>query len=417
MRNLTIASVAGLSLGLSLATLSLTENPAHACGGCFSPPDQITTVDSHRMVVSLGIEESILWDQIEYSGDPEEFVWVLPVPTPEVSVELAEAGFFEALDSLTAPSVQPASPPPQLFCPVSDTQSYGCGAAQSADFGNAVDGGVAPPVIVYDRDVVGPYETVTIGAEDPNALYSWLEQHNYAITQESLPAIEHYVTLGHAFIVLRLRPDVGVDAMQPIRVRYPGFLGTFPLKMVVVGAQGVLDLSLWIVAEQRYEARNYGTVEINEAELAWDWAASQSNYRDVFAATIERAGGRAWVVEYANNFDNLPIYDFPDDVTAVRNNMPAPYITRLRTSALVEYIDQDLELAPAAVSLPVDNFFLAPIDVNRPADVDCGNSDSSSDGIYCTVDTSNGKGAAVIAMLMALGVMVVTRRRRKSDIR
>jgi hypothetical protein len=401
---LTKLCLAGSSLILSLALfLALTEQRAHACGGCFAPPDQVTTVGSHRMVVALGIEESVLWDQIIYTGSPEDFVWVLPVPSPEVIVELAEARFFDDLDERTAPLIEPASPPPTLFCP----QSGGCAfSAQAAD---GSPNSPSDKVIVYGHDIVGPYETVTIGAEDPGALYAWLEDHNYAITPEAYPAIEHYVGLENAFVVLRLRPGQGVDAMQPVRVRYPGFLGTFPLKMVVVGAQGLLEMSLWIIAEQRFEIRNYSTVRIDSSTLSWDWDTQRSNYREVYEDTIQAQGGRAWVVEHASPFAQLGLDAYPD-ARLVSFDVGTAYVTRLRTSMLVENISDDMELAPAADTSDVSSFLLAPIDINRPEDVNCGGGDG--DGIYCTADTSNGKGAAFIAGLMFFGVMLVLRRRR-----
>jgi hypothetical protein len=259
--------------------------------------------------------------------------------------------------------------------------------------------------VVYDQGLVGPYETLIIGSEDPAALYAWLEGNNYAITPEAYPAIEHYVGLQNAFVVLRLRAGLGIDAMVPVRVRYPGFLGTFPLQMVVVGAQGVLDLSLWIIAEQRYEIGNYSTVRIDESALAWDWNQQRSNYRELFAAAIEAQGGRAWVVEHAGLFDAIPFGEY-DDAVLVRAMMAAPYVTRLRTSMLVENLNQDMELAPAADTSDVSSFMLASIDLNRPEDVDC------DDGIYCAADASAGTNAAFIAGIMIIGVMLVLRRRR-----
>ncbi len=405
MHSLAKASISG-SILLSVAAVTVAlEADARACGGCFAPPEQVTVVDSHRMVISLGLEETILWDQIVYSGEPEDFVWVLPVPSPEVTIELADSEFFDALDRQSAPVIQPLSTPP--LC--ATATSAACGGARPAPL-SAPEDSPTDGVTVYDHDVIGPYETVTIGAEDPDALYTWLDNNGYAIFPEAVPAMEHYIALDNPFVVLRLRPDVGVSAMQPVRVRYPGFMGSFPLKMVVVGAQGVLDLSLWIVAEQRYEARNYGTVAIDVAELAWDWDLSRSNYADVFADTIEREAGRAWVVEYAGTLDELWLPD-SGDVAVLRENITYPYVTRLRTSMLVEHIDQDLQLAPADDPGDVSNFLFAPIDINFPTNVCGGTTDDG--GIYCKVGMASGRDAAILAGLMMFGVMLVLGRRRR----
>jgi hypothetical protein len=100
-----VAALAALVLVSSLPA----PRRAEACGGCFAPSTTVTAVDSHRMVVLLSPERSVLWDQIAYSGAPEDFVWVLPVPGPEVVVELADTSFFDELDGQTSPVVQTAA--------------------------------------------------------------------------------------------------------------------------------------------------------------------------------------------------------------------------------------------------------------------------------------------------------------------
>jgi hypothetical protein len=331
-----------------------------ACGGCFSPPDVVTTVDGHRMVISLSPAETVLWDQIVYSGAPEDFVWVLPVPSELVKIELAEAAFFEQIDAATAPTVTPASPSP---CAAAQAASCGgCGEATSAD---SADDDPSDGVTVFDHSVVGPYETVTLGSEDPDALYDWLSTRGYAVPESTVPTLEFYIDKQSVFVVMRLAPGEGVDAMQPVRVRYPGYMATFPLAMVVVGAYGVLDLALWVIAEQRYEARNYGTVRIDETQLSWDWATNRSNYGELFDAAVLAGNSRAWVVEHASSLEQVYLGGDADaDEAVARLHQPYPYITRLRTRMLVDHINEDLELAPAEDPTDVPSQLLATIDVN-----------------------------------------------------
>src|SRR6185436_18360810 len=68
-------------LGSMVAALVALAHPkdADACGGCFVPPDANTQVTGHRMILSVGMDQSTLYDQIEYSGNPAEFAWVLPI--------------------------------------------------------------------------------------------------------------------------------------------------------------------------------------------------------------------------------------------------------------------------------------------------------------------------------------------------
>jgi hypothetical protein len=347
-------------LAASLCAWFVRPRAAEACGGCFAPTDTVTSVDSHRMVIALSTTETLLWDQIRYQGNPKDFVWVLPVPTPETQIEIADPVFFDELDSQTSPRIQPATP---LF-PCNFGASCGGGGDSAAT--GTVDGMTMPEeeVTVYSEETIGPYETATIGSEDADALRQWLLQHGYRVPPETEPVIDDYIGEGAVFVVLRLSPGQGVQAMQPVRVRYQGMMASFPLKMVTVGAQGALNLSLWVIAEQRYEADNYPTRTINPNTLAWDWSQNRSNYGAVFAETIEQAGGRGWIVEHASPLSQLFFSSLErNEVYALQ---PYPYLTRLRTRMLVDHLQDDLELAPASDYRDVSSSLVAWGELNRP---------------------------------------------------
>ena len=387
--------VASLTVLAWAASLPVARR-AEACGGCFG--QTITTVESHRMAVLLSAERSVLWDQIAYSGAPEDFVWVLPVPGPEVTIQLADPSFFDELDGQTAPVVQPE---PADF----DQGCFGCCAAGGGVAAADGEGGV----VVYTEGAVGPYETVVLGGEDGAALQDWLVEHGYPVQDAAVPIIEKYVAEGSAFVALRLAPDAGVQAMQPVRVGYKGFLARFPLEMVKIGAYGQLGLTLWVIADQRYEPMNYPTARIDPDELVYDWSTVTSNYDDVFRATIDEAGGRAWIVEHADRFDLL-WFTQPGDPDLVTQTVRNPFITRLRTRMLVEHMDEDIELGPAEDASPVSRFLQAGSEIDRPFDDD-------DDG--CRVQQHASVHVALLAFVLAsLGWMWRpgrSRRRRGSD--
>src|SRR5262245_43728399 len=102
-----LLGIAGLA-----AVAFLVDRPAHACGGCFHgppPPQQSTETESvvtdHRMVFSVSKTQTVLWDQIRYTGEPGEFAWVLPVRAG-ARVELSHDAFIAALEASTQPVVQ-----------------------------------------------------------------------------------------------------------------------------------------------------------------------------------------------------------------------------------------------------------------------------------------------------------------------
>src|SRR5262252_10264803 len=93
---------------------------ARACGGCFHPPTVDSIVTGHRMAFAVSDNRTVLWDQIQYSGNPSDFGWVLPV-APGATLELSNDAWFEALESATSTRVTA----PQLKC-ASDNSNSGC---------------------------------------------------------------------------------------------------------------------------------------------------------------------------------------------------------------------------------------------------------------------------------------------------
>ncbi|MCC6994007.1 MAG: DUF2330 domain-containing protein [Deltaproteobacteria bacterium] len=406
-----------LQLGVvAFVGLTITQAPrlADACGGCFAPTDTVTSVDAHRMVIALSPERTVLWDQIKYTGNPADFVWVLPVPSSDAVVALAEDSFFARLEAQTAPRVQPLRPPTPLFCPDEGGGGFGCGGGAYDGDDDATQGAADAGVQVFNQSVVGPYETVTIGSEDAGALQTWLGEHGYAVPVATRPTLMHYIDQKSVFIVLRLRPGAGVQAMQPVRVTFPGYMATFPLKMVTVGASAVLELTLWVIADQRYDAGNYGTLTIDPKDVTWDWGSNRSDYDTVFRATIEQGGGRAWIAEYAGPEGTLAAVAPPfgsglgesPDATAARGTLRVPYVTRLRTRLLPEHLSKDLMLMPSPLSANIDAVLLAEREINRPAQPDCNRNQG------CRLGLGRRAGAAAGPLLLLVAVVMVLRRRK-----
>jgi hypothetical protein len=410
-----------LSFGLSTAA----PNTAEACGGCFAPNDSVTVVTSHRMAVALSSTQTTLWDQIEYAGSPEDFVWVLPI-RGEVLVELADNAFFEALSQVTTVNLQGTFPPLQTFCP--DPCARFAPSSGAADSGIALDSAVT----VYGEAVVGPYETATIGSEDPAALVNWLQDNGYAVPDSTLPMIAHYTDEGLNFAVLRLSPNSGVNQMQPVRVTTPGIMPVFPLRMVGAGVQDTVGLDLYIIGEGRYGAANFDVLEIDASRLAYDWNTSSFNYLDVFDQTLAEAGGRAWIAEYAQpqaQWEYIRYYTSSGDGGATQEagsdyaiavtGLSAPYLTRLRTDLAPTFLDEDLILS-ASTAGDISNFGQVAREINRPPDVVCstvcsdiprGGTRETDSRTGCDVAAGGGGASLVLAPLLALFISRHRRRR------
>ncbi|APR85299.1 Hypothetical protein A7982_10648 [Minicystis rosea] len=279
----------------------LAPADARACGGCFHPenqaPEQGSVVLAHRMALSISPDASVLWDQVRYAGSPAEFAWVLPV-RPGARLEVASDAWFEALDAATGVRIRP----PALQCVTQTTQQIssigyryrGCsGTSMSA--GCAADAEsflstetevvtdvteLAPPeepITIVHQGSAGPYETVTLHADVPGALPTWLASHGYAIDDDIHPILDAYAKEGFDFIALRLLPDKGVQQMKPVRVIQPGAVTTLPLRMVAAGTGANVSLTLFVIGEGRYRPSSFPEVPL-PAHLTWDFFDQKSNW-------------------------------------------------------------------------------------------------------------------------------------------
>lgn len=303
-----------VALPLSFA-LTLSPADARACGGCFhpedQPPEQASVVLSHRMALSISTDTSVLWDQVQYTGSPVEFAWVLPVK-PGATLEVASDAWFEALDAATAVRVSA----PTLQCVtrsqvVDDYSYHGCqvaaGPAAAAGCGAEGAGAVRdtteitelapekPPVSVVHQGSAGPYETVTLHSNEPGVLTDWLVAHGYAIGADIQPTLDGYAEQGFDFIALRLAPNLGVQQMKPVRVVQPGAVTTLPLRMVAAGTGASVSLTLFVIAEGRIGPQNFASAEIPHP-ITWNFNSQASDYGSLRSQSL---GGSAWLTAYA----------------------------------------------------------------------------------------------------------------------
>jgi hypothetical protein len=289
---------------LATASLGLLTAPrdAQACGACLVPPGENTTVTAHRMALSISPEQTVLWDQIQYDGDAEEFAWVLPVK-PGAYVQISTDAWFEALDAATTATA---------FAPSVDcgggVNGPGCGSSNDSlraatALGDEESGGTGGQpgsnVTVVHRGTVGPFDTVTLSTETPGVLNDWLNGAGYAVDPETQPVIDAYVAEGFDFIALRLQPGKDVKAMKPVRVVSPGASPTLPLRMVAIGTGANVALTLFVISEGRWQAKNFSNAVLPADLLSWDFQTQSSNYGEMREKILTQNAGKTWLTSFA----------------------------------------------------------------------------------------------------------------------
>ncbi|HEY8042320.1 MAG TPA: DUF2330 domain-containing protein [Polyangiaceae bacterium] len=309
-------------MGLGLLSVAATSGDARACGGCFHGPTQSgSVITDHRMIFRVSPTETTLYDEIEYQGNPASFAWVLPIHGT-VTVGLSSDIVFAALEASTKTTIQSPTLP---ACPSCSCADFGGTAGAAADAGASLDAS-DHGVSVTGQAVVGPYDTVQLHSTDPNALDAWLTANGYSIPADIQPIVAAYVNEGFDFLALRLAPGQGVQAMRPVRVTAAGAGLSLPLRMVAAGTGATVGITLWVVADGRYEPQNFKQFTIDPSELTWDWAADISDYTTVRAQKEAALGNAAWQIE-----SSLEL---------------SPY--QIENSILNHQADQDYDAVPAS---------------------------------------------------------------------
>ncbi len=345
--------IVAASFAAALTSSYALERQASACGGCFSPPpsptENPTVVTDHRMILTIAQEQSTLYDQIKYSGNPSAFAWVLPI-SGAVTVGLSADIVFKALDGSTTTSI--VAPPAN--CPAAPTcNNRNSGASFSDSAGTSADAGAASPpgVVVTKEEVVGPYETVQLKATDANALEAWLSKNGFSVPADVQPVVDKYVSEHFDFLALKLLPGKNVTDMRPVRVTTKGANAVLPLRMVAAGTGATVGISLWVLGEGRYETQNFPSFAIPTDDIAWDWAQSKSNYTELRTAKAAAASGRAWETEssttlYRQQIENAVIrsyyngggYPYPGYPTSPNDPDAGPALDPDEASAQLDYL-------------------------------------------------------------------------------
>jgi hypothetical protein len=402
-RALRLATAAAITAAGVAALAALTEGDARACGGCFHeppPPSEVPSViTDHRMILSISSQQTTLYDQIHYQGSPSSFAWVLPI-SGVATVGLSADVVFATLDKLTEVGIQA----PPLVCP--SPPSSGCpgngtlGGASASDASSAPS---PPAVDVVKQETVGPYETVQLKSDDPNALIDWLTTHNFVVPSDVKPIITAYTNEHFGFLAMKLVPGANVKSMRPVRVSTPGAAPVLPLRMVAAGTGATVGVTLWVVAEGRYEPANFPSFVIKPTELVWDYAAGSSDYKTIRAQRAQALGGRGWQVESV-----LPIFptsfttlvetsgrQFGPPIDAGADYDPAPYdggakspgtvrdedlltlfqgmqpsdvkVSRIRSDLAHAALTTDLQLSAASDQSNMANLYNVTRSVNAPA--------------------------------------------------
>lgn len=276
--------------GLVALGFVVTARPAAACGGTFcgtgpqaQPVDQtgenILFVPHDAGTISAHV-------QIQYTGEPAEFAWIIPLPS-EPDIAIGSQPLFDNLLSGTVPTYQ--------------VLRQGCRSLAGAEGGGSVGDVVDTPVgpTVLSHQTVGSFEVTVLSGGTADELVQWLSDNEFDNVPDAPELFQHYIDAGLVFAAIRLVAGAGLDSIHPIEFRYAGTRPAIPIILTSVAAVDDMAIRVFVLGDERYVPTNYQHIELNPVRI--DWQQFASNYSDVLARAVDSEGadGHAFVTEYA----------------------------------------------------------------------------------------------------------------------
>jgi hypothetical protein len=278
--------------------------------------------------------------QIQYTGDPKRFAWIVPVPAvPEVTV-----GSRKLFSNLLAATVPTVTVDARRSCNGTTTSAngcdYRCGAAIPNLAMDFADGGAVSP---HGRKVtgqaVGAFDVSIVQPASAGDVMQWLRDNGFVEDPAAPPILARYIEQGHVFVAVKLLPDAGVDEIHPLVLRYPGSEPCIPIELTSIAAVDDMGVRAFFLSDRRVVPTNYSEVVFDPVLL--DWPNAGTNYTSVVSRAVDAPGadGHAFVTEYAGSTDVVSTTDLvvtgwnPD---AFRSLSPGEVVSELVREGFVQ---------------------------------------------------------------------------------
>lgn len=304
----------GITLGFALVATAVPMD-SRACGGFFCTTVPINQA-AEQIVFRQQANTVTAMVRIQYSGNAEDFSWVVPVPnTPEISI--GSDTTFNDLDFATQPrfnlsTVGQVCSQDQLIFPVS---------APSLEVSDsAADNGV----VVEEQLTVGPFDIEIVSSDNPDDLSIWLADNDYLVTDSGSELIAPYVNEGMKFVAVRLRSGESSGSIQPIVLEYETDRPAVPIRLTAVAAEDDMGVLVWVVNDQLGRAipENYVHVIPNYSRLDWFNGSfnAYGSYQSLITDAMNESGGQGFATDYAGTIDG----DITNSLTStnlIENNL------------------------------------------------------------------------------------------------
>ncbi len=323
---------AGLTLGLAVVATSVPM-AANACGGFFCTTIPINQA-AEQIVFRQEAGSVTAMVRIQYTGNAEDFSWVIPVPdSPEISI--GSDTTFNDLDFATQPLFNLSTE--GNVCPQDDLVLVA--APTDAPQAEVADGG---GVVIEEELSLGPFNFQVVSSDNPDDMSLWLAENNYLVTDRGEELIDPYVNAGMKFVAVKLRSGESSGSIQPIILKYASDRPMVPIRLTAIAAEDDMGVLIWVVNDQLGRAipENYKHVIPNYTRLNWfaGSANAYGSYQTLITDAMDESGGQGFATDFAGSV-NSDVTDFLTSPAGIESNL-----------ALLDGITNDAEYLTASLN-------------------------------------------------------------------
>lgn len=195
---------------------------------------------------------------VKYSGEMNDFAWLVPTPTvPDVT-----EGDYQVFEDA------------QYFTGVLAPLPYTGGGFENSDL-KAMD--AQPPVTVIERKKVSVYDVSVLETVNATALAEWLNTNGYAYPEEHASLFDYYINKGWIFTAMRIAPDeytaevVGdlkSGTINPLIFEFDTDECVFPLR-ISKGNENTTDILLYVFGDTNYDTTMLTTLSAGKLQLSY----------------------------------------------------------------------------------------------------------------------------------------------------
>jgi len=255
-------------------------------------------------------DRTVLTMSNDYSGTPDQFAMVVPVPTvlEKGQIHVGDKTIVDHLDAYSAPRlVEYFDPDP---CAIEAMKDEAKSLRSMAPMAQGTTAGETRSlgVRIEASYTVGEYDILILSARESGGLETWLVRNGYTVPPGARRVLGSYLRQGMKFFVakvnLRQQKRLGFSYLRPLQMAYESPKFMLPIRLGMVNADGPQELFVFAITRTgRVETTNYRTVKLPEGMDIPEYVKGDFPrfYRAMFARQVEEQNREAVFLEYAWN--------------------------------------------------------------------------------------------------------------------